>query len=277
MEEQPSTRSQTYHNRFSIVLAFVALSLALGYLLPEVENPNSVTVLGVQVELSGYTLLPWLVAAISMIGAYWVMITHERFYDGTAARWKLAPNLVIPFLTILVFSLVLKSMDRGIAWWFVFIFGVVLYGVNLLGEYAVIDTSLRFVNVFAIVLIALSHGLFLILCIALNTANTRLYIQLPVMALASGFVAFRTIHLRGDRQWKLTWIIIIALIVVELGAGLSYLFISPIQFGLILCGAQYSLGSLGASLTSQDKKRMITEPVVMAVITLVLVVGAAFI
>jgi hypothetical protein len=77
-------------------------------------------------------------------------------------------------------------------------------------------------------------------------------------------VALRTLHLRLNERWEAPWAIGIAVIIVQLGAALYYMPLTPVRFGLALIGPLYALTALSVSLTEGHPFRQaIVEPVVM--------------
>jgi hypothetical protein len=57
------------------------------------------------------------------------------------------------------------------------------------------------------------------------------------------------LHLDGTDRWDFPWALGIALVCAQIGAGLHYWPLTPIQFGLALTGPLYALTVLSADLT----------------------------
>jgi hypothetical protein len=77
-------------------------------------------------------------------------------------------------------------------------------------------------------------------------------------------VALRTLHLRLNERWETPWAIGIAIIIVQLGAALYYMPLTPVRFGLALIGPLYTLTALAVSLVDgQPFRQAIVEPMVM--------------
>lgn len=71
--------------------------------------------------------------------------------------------------------------------------------------------------------------------------------------------------------------VIISLLLTELAVSLHYLFIAPLQYGLILTGGLYSLTSW-VNLYQENKKwHLYKEPLFMMVVTILIVIlGSVF-
>jgi hypothetical protein len=76
-----------------------------------------------------------------------------------------------------------------------------------------------------------------------------MFLMVPVIFLVAGFISLRILHLDGTDRWDFPWAIGIGLVCAQIGAGLHYWHLTPIQFGLALTGPLYALTMLSASLT----------------------------
>jgi len=143
----------------------------------------------------------------------------------------------------------------------------------LIAEYIAIDPDdLRYTPASA-GLIAVSFALFLILTIALRSADLRLFLILPAITLSGGLVSLRTLHLRLRGRWLFFPTIALTLVIAQLTAALHYWPISAIAFGLALLGPTYALTALiGALAEGIPLRRAILEPAVV----LIVVWGTAF-
>ena len=97
-------------------------------------------------------------------------------------------------------------------------------------------------------LTALSYTLFLLFVIALEIGGARLFLVIPAIFLAAGFVTLRTLHLRSGGHWEFAWAFGVGLISAQLAAGLHYWPLTSLQLGLILLGPLYALTALAYSL-----------------------------
>ena len=96
-------------------------------------------------------------------------------------------------------------------------------------------------------LIAVSYTLFFILAVAIRYSGVRLYLMIPALFIASGLASLRILHLRFSGRWENAWALGIALVCIQIAAGLHYWQVSPIQFGLMLVGPLYGLTNLTAT------------------------------
>jgi hypothetical protein len=70
--------------------------------------------------------------------------------------------------------------------------------------------------------------------------------------------------LRLDGRWCFAWSVAIAFIAGQAAAGLHYLPLSPLAFGLMLAGLGYGLTSLAAGIETESKGlRLWLEPGLM--------------
>ena len=90
--------------------------------------------------------------------------------------------------------------------------------------------------------------IFLILAVALRASDGRLVVESPALFLGSSLAALRTLHLRLNERWEYALALGIGVVVVQLGAALHYLPLTPIRFGLALLAPAYALTILAISL-----------------------------
>jgi hypothetical protein len=114
------------------------------------------------------------------------------------------------------------------------------------------------------ILTVLAFVIFLILAVALKASNVRLFLVAPALFLGGGLVALRTLHLRLNERWEVTWAVGIALVTAQVGAALYYMPLTPVRFGLGLLGPVYALTSLAVNLAYGNPPRQaIIEPAIM--------------
>ncbi|MFZ3070096.1 MAG: hypothetical protein WA110_03115 [Anaerolineaceae bacterium] len=262
-------------NRLSIVIALVTLALGFTYIIPTASNPSMTNLLGflINVNIDVYSFVPVFISILAFAGTLWVLKSNPFVIESKATVLQLTANVMLPVFSVLVLSITLREMSRNEVWWVVYILGAFLFGLVVIAEYTVLDISKTQHPLATIGLIGLSHALFLILTIVLKTSNMRLYLVLPVLLLACAFVSVRTINLRLNGSGNSEYVVLVCLIIVQLAIAFYYLFLNPIQYGLLLTGVLYAILSFACGLiTKLPKRDLLTEPLVMAVITLAMVV-----
>ncbi len=265
-------------NRFSIVTALSSLMLGLTFTLPPSGGQNSATILGVifNFEFNLYAFFPLLVALIASTGAIWVLRGHPQFLETSQRAWKLLPNIILPALSLFILSFTLREMARNNVWWVVYALGSLLFGLVLAAEYNVLDLRYETHPAASLGLIGLSHALFLILSVVLRTGRMRLYIVIPLIVLSAIFIGLRTINLRTQGSWRLEYALLISLLIGQLAVSLQYLFLNPLQYGILLTASLYILISVTCGIIQHLKKlELLMEPGLMLVfcIGLLILVG----
>jgi hypothetical protein len=248
-------------NKLSVLGSTILLAYAL---VPFVETPAR----GLNILLPGAVFvfplgltnfIRILVAALAAAGTDWLIRSHPRL-----GNQKTYQHWLIPAFTAWVIGAPLESLPVGLEWWAVFAFGGVLLIMVFVAEYVSVDLSDAFHAPAAIVLTAVSFGLYLILTIAARAAEFRIYLMLPTLVLTMGLVVLRTLYLRSGGAWKVSWAIGIACVIGQMAIGLHYLPILPLTYGLILLGPAYALTSLAGALEEGHSRRTVwIEPVLM--------------
>jgi hypothetical protein len=137
----------------------------------------------------------------------------------------------------------------------------------LLSEYISVDPVDNRSPLAIISLTAVSLGLFLTLAIALRGSGQRLYLVMAAIAPASFLVAARCLILRTTGPWKPIWALGIAIVLTQAAAGLYYLPLLPIQFGLILLGILFALVTLAGNIEeSHNPQSLWLEPTLVLLV-----------
>jgi hypothetical protein len=171
---------------------------------------------------------------------------------------------ILPGLTAWVIGVPLNSLATSPEWWIVFSMGGVLLVLVFIAEYSVADVVDIRHPAATVGLTALSFALYLILAITVRSADFRLYLMLPALALAVWLVSLRTLYLRLGGKWLFAWASVIAVVVGQIAMALHYWPLSPIRFGLILLGPSYALTSLvGGIEEGRPVQGWLIEPAVM--------------
>jgi len=268
-----SNRVQNNSTQLNIVMAFIGLCLGFTNFLPN-ESVNRILQFlfgDNSFDISVNQLILLIVGFVSSAGTLWFLISQPEIKKSSGQIKQLLPHIFIPVLTSVTLAYTLSQMVRSPLWWLVYLLGLALVGVVLVAEKADLINTASQSPIPVISLTSLSIGLFLLGVIVLRTIGPRLYVLIPTIGLAAGFVSFRFISLRLRQKpfWEV--ITAIVLIVAQLAAALYYLFINALQFGLILTGVLYFLVTLSVGYQNQRKGRaLLVEPLSMLVIALVL-------
>lgn len=233
----------------TILLAYV---LAREVTLPGWQANWVVLGITVGITINFDTLVAALVAGLTATGTHALMQTHPTWQADapTVQHW------LLPTLTAWALGAVLRTLP-GLWWWVGFASGGGLLLLTLLAEYASVSPEdSRYLPASA-GLVALAFGLYLALAVALQAANTRLYLVLPALMGAAVLVAVRVYHLRLEGAWHILPALVTALISAELAAALHYFPLSPVRYGLLLTGFFYALVTLITGLLEARRLRSI--------------------
>jgi hypothetical protein len=214
------------------------------------------------IDLNIRAIVALLVGGLSASGAELLLRSHPGLKEK-----KTFENWLLPGLTAWVIGVPLYQLPLGPEWFASFILGGALLMLVLIAEYISIDPDdFRYTPASA-GLIAVSFALYLVLIIAIRSADPRLFLILPAVTFCAGLVSLRALHLRLRGRWVLFPAIALALVIAQLTAALHYLPISPLAFGLVLLGPTYALTSLiGALEEGIPLRRGILEPVLVLIV-----------
>jgi hypothetical protein len=253
-------------DRVGVLIASVLLTFALTRLI---QSPQFT----LTIELPGFyfaypltlgTAMTILAAALTAAGMDWLTRGHPSL-----GKKPNIEHLMLPTLTTFVIGSPLALLPNGITWWIAFAFGASLLVIVFLAEYITVEPSAPSYAFARAGLTALAYALFLILATSLRFSGVRMFLLFPVVLIVAGLISLRILHLDGTDRWDFPWAFGIALVCAQLGAGLHYWPLTPIQFGLALTGPLYALTMLSASLTENI-------PLRRAVVGPVLIIGLAW-
>ncbi len=261
---QPMTEERRYlpdPNRVSVLTAAVLLAFALTRVIdmPRYEIALPLSGLNLTLTFNLDTFIVLIAAGLTAVGMDWTLRTHPSLQEGeTREHW------LLPTLTVFVIGIVLYSLPQTAIWWLGFGLGALLLVLVFIAEYVAVDsTDIRY-PLATIVLTVLAFIIFLILAVALKASNARLILVVPALFIGGGLAALRTLHLRLNERWEFSWAAGIAVIAAQLGAGLHYLPLTPIHFGLFLLGPVYGLTVMAIRLIEDAPlRRALIEPTVM--------------
>lgn len=256
------TRSQLPStDRMGMLIASVLLTFALSRLI---QSPG----LTLSLSLPGFyyafpltlgSLLTLLAAALTAAGMDWLTREHPAS-EGRSNR----EHLLLPTLTAFVLGTPLALLQRSPAWWSGFVFGAVLLTAVCIAEYISIDPTAPSYGFARAGLTAVAYALFLVLVTSLRFSGARMVLIIPYVFIVAGLISLRILHLDGTDRWDFPWALGIGLVCAQIGAGLHYWPLSPIQFGLALTGPLYALTMLSVSLSENvPLRRAMISPILV--------------
>lgn len=269
------THERQYINRFSILLATLAVFLGAQFVvLTESREPGS-NLFGFMFSFNVTELVPLMLGLLCAAGCFWLFATHPDRAAFAGRPWVLLPNVVLPALAALIASSVLIQLERNLLWWVGLGFGLGIIGVIIHSEYQVLSPENEAYRLVAPLLISLAFGLFLAFNISMAASQLRMYAQFLLVLIAAMFVSFRTIHLRSQGMIRLNDVLICCLLDAEVAGALYYLFLKPVQVGLIISGCLYVLTAL-ITIDEKITRRRLTEVVLMTAVVGILLAVVSF-
>ena len=232
-------------DRVGILIASVLLTFALTRLI---QSPR----LTLTLELPGFyfdfpltlgTFMTLFASALTAAGMDWLTREHPDLGDTSNRE-----NLLLPTLTTFVMGTPLALLVDRPTWWMGFALGAVLLAAVCVAEYIAINPTAPAYAFARAGLTAVAFALFLIFITSLRYSGARMILIVPTVFVVAGLIGLRILHLDGADRWDFPWAIGIGLVSAQLGAGLHYWPLSPIQFGLAITGPLYALTTLSASL-----------------------------
>jgi hypothetical protein len=233
-------------DRVGVLIASVLLAFALTRLI---QSPRFTLTIALPGFYFAYPLtlgsvMNLLTAALSATGMSWLTRDHPALGDKSNIE-----HIMLPTLTTFVLSAPLALLPNGITWWAGFSFAAILLVIVFLAEYITIDPSAPAYGFARAGLTALAYALFLILTTSLRYSGARLFLFTPAIFIVAALISLRILHLDGTDRWDFPWALGIGIICAQIGAGLHYWPLMPIQFGLALTGPLYALTMLCVSLS----------------------------
>jgi hypothetical protein len=258
MQENRSYLPST--NRIGMLIASVLLAFALTRLIQSPRFTLTITLPGFYFAypITLGTAITILAAALTATGMDWLIRDHPALGQKLNIE-----HLMLPTLTTFVIGAPLALLN-GTAWWIGFAFSAILLASVFLAEYITIDTSAPPYAFARGGLTALAYALFLILATSLRFSGARMFVLIPVIFIVATLIVLRILHLDGTDRWDFPWSLGIAFVCAQIGAGLHYWPLIPIQFGLALTGPLYALTMLSANLTENiPLRRAAVSPVII--------------
>jgi len=263
------TRSQLpSSDRIGILIASVLLTFALSHFI---QSPG----LTLSLSLPGFyyafpitigSFMTLFAAALTAAGMDWLIRDHPVI----AEKRSHLEHLLLPTLTAFVIGTPLSLLSDSPAWNWGFLLAAVLLAAVCIAEYISLDPSAPISGFARAGLKAVAYALFLTLVISLRFAGARMILVTPYIFVVAGLISLRILHLDGEDHWDFPWAIGIGLVCAQVGAGLHYWTLSPVQFGLAITGLIYGLTLFSANLAED-------VPIKRAFVGPVIVIGAAWV
>lgn len=248
------------------MLAF-ALTLLVSFPAPAV----SINLLGIQLDfaLNFGTLTILLTSLLAAAGMEWLLQSHPE-YASANPQLRSVRHWIVPILTTFVIGVALENFRGEVFWWVAYLLGNLLLLAVFIAEYNVVNVDSVRHPIASMMLTGLSFALYLLMVVAIYSANLRLYIRLPLVAIGAMTVISRSIHLRLG-EWHLLWAVVCSLVVSEIAVAFHYLPLSPLQAGLVIVGLAYGLtGIVSGIKESRRGWSFWAEPVgMLGILTLV--------
>jgi hypothetical protein len=230
--------------RLSIVTATIMLAFALTQLVSFPELSLSFTFLGIVIDLffDFSTAIIVLTVLMAAAGMDWLLQAHPE-KNRYLNRWVYVRHWIVPVMTSIVIGIALNTFSGELTWWVFYLLGSMLLFAVFVAEYNVVTTEENRNPLATVGLTALSFVLYLLLAVAVFSAEIRLYIRLPLLGIGAMMVISRALFLRLG-QWHTLWAFVASLIIAEIVVGFNYLPLMPMQLGLLLVGLAYALTSI---------------------------------
>ena len=256
-------------NRVSVVVATILLTYGLTQIINAPQTPQNFSIGGflVPFSLNFSTLITFAVAAITASGTDWILRDHPELKDRS-----IIPHLFLPSIAAWAQIIILNNMPNTPLKWVVFLGGGVFLFIVILSEYiAIFEEDYR--RLLAISLLtALSYGLFLTLTVALESANQRLIISIPAIAIGAGTLSMRVLQLQTQKEWPIIQAVASTLLISQIAAALHYLPISPLSHGLFLFAVLYFTINFNTNLIAGNPIR---QAVIESIVPLIIISGFA--
>jgi hypothetical protein len=239
-----SRASMPDFERLSIVTATIMLAFALTQLVSFPELSLSFTFLGIVIDLffDFSTAIIVLTVLMAAAGMDWLLQAHPE-KNRYLNRWVYVRHWIVPVMTSIVIGIALNTFSGELTWWVFYLLGSMLLFAVFVAEYNVVTTEENRNPLATVGLTALSFVLYLLLAVAVFSAEIRLYIRLPLLGIGAMMVISRALFLRLG-QWHTLWAFVASLIIAEIVVGFNYLPLMPMQLGLLLVGLAYALTSI---------------------------------
>lgn len=232
-------------DRVGVLIASILLSFALTRLISSPRFTLTISLPGFYFAfpVTLGSVMSILTAALSATGMNWLTREHPSLGEKPYIE-----HIMLPTLTTFVIGAPLTLLPNGTAWWTGFLLAAILLVIVFLAEYITIDPSAPSYGFARAGLTALGYALFLILATSLRFSGARMFLLVPAVFIVAAVISLRILHLDGADRWDFPWALGIGIVCAQIGAGLHYWPLTPIQFGIALTGPLYALTMLSNSI-----------------------------
>ncbi len=248
-------------DRLGVLIASVLLTFALTRLIQSPQFTLSITLPGFYFAfpITLGSIMTFFAAALAATGMEWLIRDHPALGGKVTTE-----HLVLPTLTTFVIGAPLTLLPNGPAWFVAFALGALILISVFFAEYITIEPSAPTYAFARVLLTSLAYALFLILATSLRFSGVRMFLFVPVVFIVAGLISLRILHLDGTDRWDFPWAIGIGIVCAQVGAGLHYWPVTPLQLGLAVTGPLYALTMLCVSLTENiPLRRAAVSPAVV--------------
>jgi hypothetical protein len=219
-------------DRLSTMGALMLLAIGLVRVVSLPALPVEFAALGllIRVEINSAFVLITLAAAVTVTGADWLARTHPRAPQG----WSRLEPVIIPGLATLAAGAILTNVEAGPGLWVGLALSAGGLMAILVAEFAVIDPADPRRETASLGLTVLAQVLLTGVYFALFGLGVRAVFSTPLMFLATTAVSWRLLRLRIPEIQSPLYAIAIGAGVAEIGWGLFYWPLSPVQPALLL-------------------------------------------